>query len=123
MRIGELAKRVGLRPSALRYYEQIGVLPAPARVSGRREYGDGAANALRMLLALQEAGFTLAEARPLLRGFGPGRHVARRWHAVATAKLAEIDARIARLRTARTTLAGAVDCACRGRAERCRLVR
>ncbi|HYM70543.1 MAG TPA: MerR family DNA-binding transcriptional regulator, partial [bacterium] len=39
--IGEVAKRVGLRPSAVRYYERIGILPEPARQSGRRRYDDG----------------------------------------------------------------------------------
>jgi MerR family transcriptional regulator, redox-sensitive transcriptional activator SoxR len=38
--IGEVARRAGIRPSALRYYESIGLLPAPTRVSGRRRYDE-----------------------------------------------------------------------------------
>ena len=36
--ISEVARRAGLRPSAIRYYERIGILNAPPRVSGRRSY-------------------------------------------------------------------------------------
>ncbi len=39
--IGDVARRSGLRPSALRYYEEAGLLPAPARVNGRRRYDGG----------------------------------------------------------------------------------
>jgi DNA-binding transcriptional MerR regulator len=36
--IGELARRTGVRPSALHYYEEAGILPTPARMSGKRCY-------------------------------------------------------------------------------------
>jgi DNA-binding transcriptional MerR regulator len=40
--IGELARRIGVAASALRYWEEVGLLPAPARVSGQRRYSDAA---------------------------------------------------------------------------------
>ncbi len=40
--IGELAKRTGVATSALRYYEELGLLPAPGRVSGQRRYPESA---------------------------------------------------------------------------------
>lgn len=38
MSIGEVARRTGVRTSALRYYERVGVLPRPGRTNGRRRY-------------------------------------------------------------------------------------
>ena len=38
MSIGELARRAGIRASAIRYYESIGLMPSPIRSSGRRQY-------------------------------------------------------------------------------------
>ncbi len=42
MKIGELARRAGLNPSAIRYYERRGLLAAPYRTSGQRRYPDEA---------------------------------------------------------------------------------
>jgi MerR family redox-sensitive transcriptional activator SoxR len=121
MRIGELARRQGVRTSAIRYYESIGLLRAPARVSGRRVYGEEAVNALRLLQALKRAGFTLGQIRAL-----PPARVTRdaheRWRSLASAKLRELDASLERLRSARDTLAQAMDCECEGRADDCELV-
>jgi MerR family redox-sensitive transcriptional activator SoxR len=122
VRIGELARRVGLRPSALRYYEGRGVLAPPRRVSGRREYGADAVNSLKLLLAAQDAGFTLAEARSLLGLLGDARHGAERWREMARRKLGELESTMERLEEARRALAGALDCPCAGDADRCTLV-
>jgi MerR family redox-sensitive transcriptional activator SoxR len=122
MRIGELARRVGVPASALRYYESRGVLPAPRRVSGRREYGADAVDAVELLRAAQAAGFTLAEARALLSSLARRERPSPAWPDVARAKLAQLDVTIGRLRAARAALAAAVDCACAGRASACSLV-
>jgi DNA-binding transcriptional MerR regulator len=121
MRIGELARRANIRASAIRYYENLGLLAPPARVAGRREYGDEALDALKLVLAAQHAGFTLAEIKALISILSEGASSGR-WRATAQAKLDEIDTTIARLQTARRTLANAIDCTCAGKANMCELV-
>ena len=122
MRIGELARAVGVSASALRYYEDVGVLAPPRRIAGRRDYGRADENALRFVLAAQRAGFTLAETRSLLALLHEQDLGAERWRAMADGKLAELDATIRHLRVARRALREALDCACRGNADDCKLV-
>jgi MerR family transcriptional regulator, redox-sensitive transcriptional activator SoxR len=122
MTIGDLARRVDLRTSAIRYYESLGLLPRAARISGRREYGDQALNTLKFIRAAQQAGFTLAETRALLAVLADGPQASRRWRTMASAKLDQLDATIAGLKAARKTLANAIDCRCAGKADACKLV-
>jgi MerR family redox-sensitive transcriptional activator SoxR len=122
MRIGILARQAGLRASAIRYYETLGLLPRAARTSGRREYGSAALNRLRLIQAAQRAGFSLRETRGLLALLNDGARGSQRWRELARAKLDELGATIASLESARDALAAAVDCACGGSAERCTLV-
>ena len=65
--IGEVAQRAGVRPSTIRYYESIGLLPPPARVNGRRRYDAAVLERLRIVRTAQEVGFTLDEIRDLFR--------------------------------------------------------
>src|SRR4051794_33960137 len=67
--IGELAERAGLATSAIRYYESIGLLPEPYRVSGQRRYGEEVLKRLDFIAAAQHAGFTLQEIGELSDGF------------------------------------------------------
>ena len=66
MTIGAVAARAGRRPSSIRYYEQIGLLPRPDRVSGRRVYGPDTVRTLAVIETGQRAGLTLDEIRDLL---------------------------------------------------------
>ena len=67
MRIGELARRNGLAASAVRYYEQLGLLPAPSRTeSGYRSYPDDTVDRLTFIRSAQAVGLTLAEVRQVL---------------------------------------------------------
>ncbi|MGH2384584.1 MAG: heavy metal-responsive transcriptional regulator [Solirubrobacterales bacterium] len=67
MRIGQLAGRTGLAPSAVRYYEQLGLLPVPERTaSGYRSYADDAVDRLTFIRSAQAVGLTLAEVRQVL---------------------------------------------------------
>jgi DNA-binding transcriptional MerR regulator len=59
--IGELARRAGVATSALRYYEELGLLAAPARISGQRRYPESAVGCVGAVLLLRDVGFTLAE--------------------------------------------------------------
>ena len=93
--IGEIARQAGIRPSALRYYESIGLLPTPKRVNGRRRYDQRTVQMLRVVQLAQHAGFTVAEIQMLLHGFAPDTPPAARWQALAHQKLRELDTVIA----------------------------
>lgn len=105
--IGELARRTGTAPSALRYYEEIGLLGPVDRVSGRRRYGTDAVGVVGAVLFLADVGFTLAEVKQLMaaRPASPGS-----WRELARRKVAELDARIAEARAARVAVEHAVAC-------------
>ena len=67
MRIGELAERVGVSPKAIRYYEDIHLLPAPPRLpSGYREYTDEDVERLRFVKSAQRIGLSLSEISEIL---------------------------------------------------------
>lgn len=112
LRMGELAARAGLAPSAIRYYEKLGLLPTPAREGGKRRYDPITQDWLALIKLAREAGFTIAEIRRLVTGFTPGTPPAVRWQALATRKLAEIDALVARTKRMRAVLRHALDCGC-----------
>ena len=71
MTIGQVARRLGVRPSALRYYERIGLLPPIERVNGQRRYGPAILSRLTVIDVAKQAGFTMREIRVLLSGFSP----------------------------------------------------
>ena len=80
MRIGELGERAGFRPKTIRYYEQIGLVPEPARLpNGYRDYEESAIGLLRFVGAAQSIGLSLGEIREVLafriRGEQPCEHV------------------------------------------------
>ena len=67
MKIGELAARSGIAPKTLRFYEDSGVLPTPARMSnGYRDYDPETLARLRFVRRAQSAGLTLREIRDIL---------------------------------------------------------
>ena len=119
MRIGEVARQTGLAPSAIRYYESLGLIPKPAYDGGKRRYDASVIEWLSLIALAREAGFSMAEIRRLVSGFTPGTRPAARWHELATRKLAEIDAMVARAERMRAVLRIALDCGC-FRLEDCR---
>lgn len=110
--IGELARCVGVRPSALRYYEQVGLLPAPPRVNGRRRYAVDAARVVALIQLAQRAGFTIAEMRVLLHGFDAVTPPVARWRELACQKVVELDARIQRAEEMKRVLEDMLVCRC-----------
>jgi MerR family transcriptional regulator, redox-sensitive transcriptional activator SoxR len=110
--IGEVARQAGIRPSALRYYESIGLMPAPKRISGRRRYDESTVQMLRVVQLAQAAGFTVAEIQTLLHGFAPDTPPAARWRPLAQQKIAELDALIARVQQMKFILETGLNCGC-----------
>ncbi len=95
MQIGVLAKRAGLNPRTIRYYEQIGVFPpAPRTQSGYRQYTDQDRERLAFIRNAQALGVTLDEIKEVLafrdRGVSPCPYVVK----LIDAKVKEIQDRI-----------------------------
>jgi DNA-binding transcriptional MerR regulator len=98
MRIGELAQQAETSTKAIRYYEQIGVMPEPDRTaSGYRDYTDEATDRLSFIHSAQKAGLTLSEIRGVIdvraSGDTPCEHVID----LIDTKLEDLDTRIAAL--------------------------
>lgn len=110
--IGEVARRAGLSTSALRYYERAGLLPPPARVSKRRSYDSKVIGRIRIILLTLDAGFTVKETKTFLSGYPLSTTPAERWRALATKKLAELDAQITRLAQMKSILNDSFQCRC-----------
>jgi MerR family redox-sensitive transcriptional activator SoxR len=91
--IGAVARQAGVATSAIRYYETIGLLPAPVRLrNGQRRYEVTTVQRLRVIERAQRAGFTLGEIRELFFGFAAGTHPNTRWEALAQRKLSASSA-------------------------------
>ena len=89
--ISQVAQQTRLRPSAIRYYEQIGLLPRAERVSGRRRYDRTVLYRLAIIQRARELGFTLSEIRHLFFGFRDITRPSERWRTLSRRKLAELD--------------------------------
>jgi MerR family transcriptional regulator, redox-sensitive transcriptional activator SoxR len=110
MRIGEVAEQAGVRTSLIRYYERIGLLPAPERVSGQRRYDVSVLRRLAVIDVAQRAGLSLDEIGELVRaGSEP---ISEELREIAGRKLPEIDALIERAQRVRAWLETATGCGC-----------
>lgn len=109
--IGEVAGRAGIRASAIRYYESIGVLPEPEREGGQRRYREAIVDRLGLIAAGQQAGFSLEEIIELLRSSDQGR-ASERLRELAPRKLAAVEAQIERAEGIRRWLELASRCGC-----------
>jgi MerR family redox-sensitive transcriptional activator SoxR len=112
MAIGEVARRSGRATSSIRYYEQIGLIAAPLRVSGRRRYGSEILRTLAVIETAQRAGLTLDEIRLLLQAPTNDAATTERLREVAERKLPELAALIERAELVRRWLEDAALCTC-----------
>jgi MerR family transcriptional regulator, redox-sensitive transcriptional activator SoxR len=116
MSIGEVARQAGVRPSALRYYEDIGLLPRPERESGRRRYEGKVLREVLDRLAVvrvaQQAGFTINEIGVLLDGFAEDTPPYERWRILAREKLPEIEVLVERALGMKQLLERGLRCEC-----------
>jgi MerR family redox-sensitive transcriptional activator SoxR len=118
--IGEAAERAGVRTSAIRYYETVGLIPEPERVSGQRRYGEEVLQRLGVIAVAKKAGFSLDDVRTLLDSADRGEPAHRELRALAERKLPEVDALIERAQAVREWLNTASGCGCDS-LEDCRL--
>ena len=110
MRIGEVAEQAGVRTSLIRYYEDIGLLPEPARVSGQRRYDEAVLRRLSVIDVAQRAGMSLDDIRVLLEHGNSGMSEVLR--ELAERRLPEIEALIDRAQRVRAWLVSAQACDC-----------
>ncbi len=110
MRVAELAKRVGVSPDTIRYYEKAGLLPAPKRTpAGYREYDASAVDRLQFIQGSQRLGLRLVDIRDLLAIRDTGECPCEPAEHLLTRRLAEVDAEIARLTVLRADMAAMRD--------------
>lgn len=110
--ISEVARTFGLRPSAIRYYEQVGILPEALRTSGQRRYDGSVLRRLAVIQRAQHTGFTLDEIKELFFGFEPGTPPSKRWQEMSQRKLAELEALVDQIKTMQRLLERIQNCRC-----------
>lgn len=104
--IGELARRTGVAITALRYYDELGLVRPQTRASGQRRYAESSVRAVGFVVLLRDVGFSLAEVAELIAA----RTRAACWSALVDRKLAALAEHEYRLLVARTALAHVRDC-------------
>ena len=112
MTISEVANQIGLRPSAIRYYEEIGILPAAQRVGGQRRYDATVLHRLVVIQRARQTGFTLTEIKQLFFGFRSGTPPSVRWQKLKKRKIVELDAMLEHIQTMRDLLEQQGKCRC-----------
>ena len=98
MRVAELARKVGVGPDTIRYYEKVGLLPAPARTSsGYRVYDNTTIDRVQFIQGAQRLGLRLRDARDLLAVRDTGICPCEPAEQLLNRRLTEVDAEMARL--------------------------
>jgi len=110
--IGDVAARAGIRASAIRYYESVGLIRPPRRAGGRRRYDASVFEALALIQLAHDAGFTIAEIKTLMHGFAGGTPASARWQALAKRKRDELEQMIQRAERMRDLLDRLLRCRC-----------
>jgi len=121
--IGELSRASGVKVPTIRYYEQVGLMPAPPRTEGKqRRYGEAEVARLNFIRHARELGFEVEAIRELLAMSGnPDRSCAEA-DAIARRHLAEVERRIDRLAALRSELQRMVAECSHGRVAECRVI-
>ena len=109
--IGEVAAATGLRTSAIRYYEETGILPEPDRVSGKRRYNSDTVDRLMLIRFCSRLGMRLADIRGLL-ATPRGSRAKAYWRGLVDGKLYEIDGLIKAAKGVERILRESRDCDC-----------
>ena len=110
--IGEVVQRTGKAASTIRYYEELGLVSPPERISGRRRYPSEIVRELAIIETAQRAGLSLQEIRLLLEASPDDRGSTERLREVAERKLPELNEVIARAQVVRGWLEDAAFCHC-----------
>ena len=106
--VGEIARRTGLRPSAIRYYERRDLLPRPPRRGGRRCYDPSIVTLVGIIAGSRRAGLSIGEIRALLVAARAPETLGE----TLAHTIAELDRRIEALDRLRHLLQEAAQCGC-----------
>src|SRR5262245_31082090 len=112
LRISAAARESGLSPSAVRYYERIGLLSAVPRVLGQRCYNDTLIKRLSLINRARTLGFNLDEIRRLFEGFPEQTPPPERWQELAQSKVAELQQTIDSLTQTQEAVRHLARCRC-----------
>jgi Cu(I)-responsive transcriptional regulator len=104
MNIGAAAELSGLPPKTIRYYEEIELIRPDRRANGYRDYGEAEVHKLRFLARARRLGFSIEDCRHLLSLYEDRERASADVKALAEARIAEIEERIAELQSMRTVL-------------------
>jgi MerR family transcriptional regulator, redox-sensitive transcriptional activator SoxR len=111
--IGEVARRSGLAPSAIRYYEQVGLITSTRTAGDRRRYQRSVLRRLAVIRSAQNVGLTLQEISAALstipRDAAPTK---KQWHRISSMWRPALDRRIEALQALRTNLDSCIGCGC-----------
>ena len=120
--IGALSERTGVAPSALRYYEDLGLITAARTAAGQRRYSRHTIRRVSFVRAAQQVGLSLDEIGEALATL-PTDHAPseKDWSRVASSWRPRLDAQIAMIERLRDRLDGCIGCGCLSM-KACRLV-
>ena len=111
--IGELARRTGVSVSAIRFYEEKGLLSSMRNAGGQRRFARSDIRRVSFVLIAQKLGLTLSEIEQALAGLPEGRTPSRAdWAKISEGIRERIEARIAELSRMRDGLDGCIGCGC-----------
>lgn len=110
--IGQLAAKAEVNTSTLRYYESVGLIPAPERISGQRRYDETLLDRINFIKVAQQTGFSIQEIAILLEGFEQGESLSDRWEQMAMQKRAELEERKKQLNSMIQILDSGLSCKC-----------
>ncbi len=121
--IGALSEATGVKVPTIRFYEQIGLLPAPLRTqSNRRSYGEPHLQRLRFIRHARDLGFSVDDIRELLAMTAQPQASCDRADSIAHRHLAEVERRIAQLQSLRSELQRMIGECSHGRIADCRVI-
>jgi DNA-binding transcriptional MerR regulator len=123
MPIGALSEATGVKAPTIRFYEQIGLLPAPLRTqSNRRSYGEAHLQRLRFIRHARDLGFSVDDIRELLAMTAQPQASCDGADSIARRHLGEVERRIAQLQSLRTELQRMIGECSHGRIADCRVI-
>jgi MerR family redox-sensitive transcriptional activator SoxR len=108
--ISQVAQQAGIRPSTIRYYESISLLPSPRRVSGQRRYTPAILSQLAFITVARKLGFTLSEIHLLLHN--DTTLLSDQWQTLAQQKIAEVDQLLQQATSVKQSLLQGLQCQC-----------
>ncbi|HEX4330654.1 MAG TPA: MerR family transcriptional regulator [Usitatibacter sp.] len=112
--ISTVARQFGLRASALRYYERIGILSRASISGGKRHYDAAGLNRIAIIQLARSAGFSLADIRELFTGYAQSVPASRRWREITERKQAQLEDTARRIRGMQLLLSKMGRCGCDG---------